>query len=346
MSGKFQIKHKGNYMSLNLGNGKYTFSDSPDMGYIYSKEDAEAMADRMADEGYLVEVVEYNHDWWKTVDEMNRDKMSKGGRIRSKAALAKDRKYTSDEPHELAYRFKRKTKVMRYNTKMEQGGSVSTKIAELESNIEKLKKVQKSDLVPQSVKDKASLRVVEMETELAALKAEKSVVKEVKKVEKKVAEKKAPEKKVKAKLKSPEKRDAVNKGKRELSKMSQAHKLAKQIRKEGEGYNEALKRAFVQLKDGKTTSTTKKKIVSKRRIAKAKAAEKPTKKKITSKRRALKSTNQNELGKKLDAQRQALPAGKRISANGVAYYESRENRADKYQPTKKTITSKRRKKLL
>jgi hypothetical protein len=53
------------------------------------------------------------------------EKYAKGGNIRSKAALAKDRKYTSDEPHELRYRFERKSKVMRYDTKMESGGETS-----------------------------------------------------------------------------------------------------------------------------------------------------------------------------------------------------------------------------
>jgi hypothetical protein len=36
---------------------------------------------------------------------------------RSKAALAKDRKYTSDEKHEKAYSKKRKSPIVRYKNK-------------------------------------------------------------------------------------------------------------------------------------------------------------------------------------------------------------------------------------
>jgi hypothetical protein len=61
---------------------------------------------------------------YEKVREKNSNKFKKGGR--TKAALAKDRKYTSEEPHEQAYKAKRKSKVLKYKEvdKKAKGGEV------------------------------------------------------------------------------------------------------------------------------------------------------------------------------------------------------------------------------
>jgi antirestriction protein len=309
---------------------------------LYSAEDFSNVSFVQVDYEKLAEALGYDYNFVGGEDGMtyvfNRN-FKKGGRIKS--ALARDRKYTSDEPHELRYRFERKSKVLRYKTKnnMEKGGSVSSQVAQ---DIEDLEAVIESDFVPQHAKDKAK-------KELERLKA--SIKTEVKKVERPI--KKAVDKaetKVKkevAKVEKPKKSRGVPKGTSTNTIMADAHKLAKEIRKDGEVYAKAFARAMTQVKSGKkaTPPTTKKKtITSKKRAVKPTTT--PTKKKtVVSKKRALRPVAQTKLGKQMDAQRQALPPGKRISKDGNVYYEYRENRADKFQPTKKTVTSKKRKLL-
>jgi len=345
----------------------------------------------LKDEKGLDVIPQIEYEWYV------KGKHAKGGKVRSKAALAKDRKYTSDEPHELAYRFKRKSKVQRYNTKedgglitdeqreafidladkyygesgiyaidyncgkgfrrteivkfvemhledfdtefqggtmddlnelrdkyfidklvMENGGSVdSAKTEKIKADIEKLKKVAESKNLGEPIKDKAKAQIKILEAELKKQEG-------VKKVAKPKAEKPAPIAKPKAKPAA--KKDNKN----------NPMVIAKEIRKDGETFQSALERASKITRkakeEGKPASEVKlrkkKKVVSVKRTGKAATDYKPRRKKKLSPNAV---ANRTKRGKAADAKRQALPVGKRISADGNVYYEYRENRADKFQ---------------
>lgn len=65
---KWQIymPSKDGYFSLDMKTSKPKFASSPDLGYQYSKEEAESMKEKLEKDGYEeLEVVKYNKDWWK-----------------------------------------------------------------------------------------------------------------------------------------------------------------------------------------------------------------------------------------------------------------------------------------
>ena len=104
-------------MFLSNRGGKFILTDNVEMAYTYSKKEAEQQVKH-------AESLSKDNSKFKVESFSMYNKYAKGGQIRSKSALAKDRKYTSDEPHELRYRFVRKSKVKRYDTKMAKGGEV------------------------------------------------------------------------------------------------------------------------------------------------------------------------------------------------------------------------------
>jgi hypothetical protein len=62
---KYQIKRSdGKYLSIGM-DGKTKWNESPDLGYIYKKEDAETFSEYLNQKGEEVEVTKYDKDWWK-----------------------------------------------------------------------------------------------------------------------------------------------------------------------------------------------------------------------------------------------------------------------------------------
>ena len=62
---KYQIKRSdGKYLSIGM-DGKIKWNESPDLGYIYKKEDAETFSEYLNQKGEEVEVTKYDKDWWK-----------------------------------------------------------------------------------------------------------------------------------------------------------------------------------------------------------------------------------------------------------------------------------------
>jgi hypothetical protein len=62
---KYQIKRKdGKFLSIGM-DGKTKWNESPDLGYIYKKEDAETFSEYLNQKGEEVEVTKYDKDWWK-----------------------------------------------------------------------------------------------------------------------------------------------------------------------------------------------------------------------------------------------------------------------------------------
>jgi len=60
----FQLKKGDRYFSVGMDGGM-RWNESPDLGYTYEREQAEALANRLRDNGDQVEIVKYNKDWWK-----------------------------------------------------------------------------------------------------------------------------------------------------------------------------------------------------------------------------------------------------------------------------------------
>ena len=94
--------------------------------------------------------------------------------------------------------------------------------------------------------------------------------------------------------------------------------LAKEIRKEGEKWSDAVKRAGTQMKKGnteikKSTNTELKKLLA-----------------LVKTRKELKGITGTNL--KRDSKRKAKPLGKRVSEDGNVYYEYRDNRTDRLAP--------------
>ena len=91
-------------------------------------------------------------DKWKMVDGLPTPVYSNGGKIkRSKSAINKDRKYTSNEKHEQRYASKRKSAILRY---LEKGGKINTKSIAVKNAERELKKAKQSKIT--SWIDKAS----------------------------------------------------------------------------------------------------------------------------------------------------------------------------------------------
>jgi hypothetical protein len=203
--------------------------------------------------------------------------------------------------------------------------------------LEKLKKSLDNKFIPDNMKDKIRAEIKKLESEIKTdeTMTAKEVKEEVKEIEEKVekalevaekkeeiAEAKAEEKKEKAPRKAREKKASTSETKKQKSepkstaKKKSVFSLAKEIRKDGESWEEAKKRASKMMKSD--TTETKKKV-------------------RTETDKLLAMVRRNKEYKKLagtsdlrkDASRRALPRGKRISKiTGKVYYENRANRVD------------------
>jgi hypothetical protein len=183
-------------------------------------------------------------------------------------------------------------------------------------NTEKLEKLKKSldnKFVPDSMKDKIRTEIEKLESEIKDKEVTPDEIKEeIKNIEVKVedalevAEKKE-EKQEESKPKTTKKATTGTK--------KTAMALAKEIRKEGESWKDAVSRASKQMKGVK--EEVKKE--TKSEINKLKS--------LIRKRKDLQGISSTNLMR--DGHRKALPSGKRTSASGNTYYENRRNRTDK-----------------
>lgn len=104
-----------------------------------------------------------------------------------------------------------------------------------------------------------------------------------------------------------------------VSKVAQISKLAKKIRKPGEAWTGAIKRASKQISGTVASSRVKRSAPGKRKsVPKKKSSYKPRKK--------IHQTGSSSV--KLDKRVKAKAPGKRKSAAGKTYYEFRKNRTD------------------
>ena len=127
------------------------------------------------------------------------------------------------------------------------------------------------------------------------------------------AEKKEPKSSAKkATSKSSEKPSRTSNGKRSV--MS----VAKEIRKDGESWADAQKRARAEMKKDKESATKEVKTEMDKLLAFIKT------------RKELEGIHGTDL--KRDSSREAKPRGRRISKDGNVYYENRENRIDRLAP--------------
>jgi hypothetical protein len=202
--------------------------------------------------------------------------------------------------------------------------------------LEKLKKSLDNKFIPDNMKDKIRAEIKKLESEIKTdeTMTATEVKEEVKEIEEKVekalevaekkeeqAEAKAEEKKEKAPRKAREKKVSTSETKTQkvepkaTAKKKSVFSIAKEIRKDGESWEQAKERASKMMKSD--TTETKKKV-------------------RTETDKLLAMVRRNKEYKKLagssnlpkDAQRRALPRGKRVSADGNVYYENRANRVD------------------
>jgi hypothetical protein len=177
--------------------------------------------------------------------------------------------------------------------------------------IEKLKKGLTNSQIPESLREKIRQQISRLEAEdnasKPAPKEEAPTAKET--VAPKVAKAPTVRKPIEKKVVAP-KKETVGK--------TTAMSLAKEIRKDGEKWTDAVKRAGTQMKKG----TTEVKKSTKTEMQKLLA--------LVKRRKELKGISGTNL--KRDAHRTALPKGKRVSENGKVYYENRDNRTDRLAP--------------
>jgi hypothetical protein len=213
--------------------------------------------------------------------------------------------------------------------------------------LEKLKKSLDNKFIPDNMKDKIRAEIKKLESEIKTdeTMTATEVKEEVKEIEEKVekalevaekkeeqAEAKAEEKKEKAPRKAREKKASTSETKtpkvepKSTAKKKSVFSIAKEIRKDGESWEQAKERASKMMKSD--TTETKKKV-------------------RTETDKLLAMVRRNKEYKKLagssnlpkDAQRRALPRGKRVSQGGwknqygeseggKVYYENRANRVD------------------
>jgi hypothetical protein len=202
--------------------------------------------------------------------------------------------------------------------------------------LEKLKKSLDNKFIPDNMKDKIRAEIKKLESEIKTdeTMTATEVKEEVKEIEEKVekalevaevkeeiAEAKAEEKKEKAQRKPREKKATKSETKtQKVEPKATANKksvfsLAKEIRKDGESWQDAKKRASKMMKSD--TTETKKKVRTETDKLLAMVRRNKEYKKLA---------GSSDLPK--DAQRRALPRGKRVSADGNVYYENRANRVD------------------
>lgn len=197
-------------------------------------------------------------------------------------------------------------------------------------NTEKLEKLKKSldnKFIPDNVKDKIRNEIEKLESEIKSEEISASEIKkEVAKVEDKVevavdkAEKKAESTEPKKGRGRPRKTPAttpVEPKATETAIKKTAMSVAKTIRKDGEKWNDAMKRANGVMKKEKVEVKKTTKSELDRLLARVRKN-----KSLMSDLKGVK-----DLGR--DAVRQAKPVGKRMSESGNVYYEYRANKTDR-----------------
>lgn len=171
--------------------------------------------------------------------------------------------------------------------------------------IEKLKKSLSNTKIPADLKPKIEAEIKRLES----LDAKQEVKEEAKEEAKEVVAKKPRAKRVATK-KATAKPSQTRKPKRT------AMSLAKEIRKEGESWNDARARASKMMKE--ETKTVSKKVES----------ELDKLNRLVKRKKELRG----QVGKTnllIDAKRKAKPMGRRVSKDGNVYYENRANRTDR-----------------
>jgi len=178
--------------------------------------------------------------------------------------------------------------------------------------IEKLKKGLTNSQIPESLREKIRQQISRLEAED---KANETAPKEEAMPKKEVTPK-APTVR-KTTVRKPRAKKVVE-PKTSTAGKTTAMSLAKEIRKDGEKWTDAVKRAGMQMKKG----TTEVKKSTKTEMQKLLA--------LVKRRKELKGISGTNL--KRDSQRKAKPKGRRVSENGKVYYENRDNRTDRLAP--------------
>jgi hypothetical protein len=210
-------------------------------------------------------------------------------------------------------------------------------------NTEKLEKLKKSldnKFIPDNMKDKIRVEIQKLESEIKTDETitASEVKDEVKEIEKKVekalevADKKEEQAKAKAPARTRAKRTPKSETKKPKSNKKSVFSVAKEIRKAGESWEDAKKRASKMMKSENTETKTK--------------VRTETYKLLASIRRKKELKNLSGTNIKSDINRTALPKGRRVSKKGWknqygeseggrVYYENRDNRTDRLAPSYK-----------
>jgi hypothetical protein len=210
-------------------------------------------------------------------------------------------------------------------------------------NTEKLEKLKKSldnKFIPDNMKDKIRVEIQKLESEIKTDETitASEVKDEVKEIEKKVekalevADKKEEQAKAKAPRKPRQKKVKETETKKPKSNKKSVFSVAKEIRKAGESWEDAKKRASKMMKSENTETKTK--------------VRTETSKLLASIRRKKELKNLSGTNIKSDINRTALPKGRRVSKKGWknqygeseggrVYYENRDNRTDRLAPSYK-----------
>jgi antirestriction protein len=205
-------------------------------------------------------------------------------------------------------------------------------------NTEKLEKLKKSldnKFIPDNMKDKIRTEIKKLESEIKTdeTMTATEIKEEVKEIEKKVdkalevAEKKEEQIQEKAPRKPRQKNATISRTKtpkvepKRMVKKKSVFSIAKEIRKDGESWEQAKQRASKMMKSD--TTETKKKVRTE------------TDKLLASIRRKKELKNLTGTNIRIDMKRTALPKGKRISKDGNVYYEYRDDHTDRLAPSYK-----------
>ena len=247
--------------------------------------------------------------------------------------------YSKEEAQEVGDKVA--AKIAREKGMMANGGTTPSK----EDQLRQLKAAGKfldGDLKKENEKMIADLEQDLGKVEKAVKTTESKAKSEINKMEKKVETKaNKVEKKAEPKKKAPAKKEnrGAKKGSKQSTYLTKLNAKAKEIRKEGESYIDAKRRAVKILKGDKPSESKTNR--SKGSLPKKTTAKKTTRKKTGAlpKKAKINRVAQTKRGRGADGKRQALPAGKRISKAGAKnqygtseggkiYYESRSNHAD------------------
>ena len=199
-------------------------------------------------------------------------------------------------------------------------------------NTEKLEKLKKSldnKFIPDNMKDKIRAEIKKLEADIKTddTITATEVKEEVKEIEKKVekalevAEKKEEQAQAKAPAKTRTKRTTTSRTKKPkveekpIAKKKTFTAIAKEIRKAGESWEDAKLRARKMMKSETTEIKKKTRTETDKLLAM-----------VRRNKEYKKLAGTSNLSK--DAQRRAMPRGKRVSKTGNVYYENRANRVD------------------